>query len=57
MATNSNWTVIFDDKKSSKIMELKQELDTLSMIVLFGLNLNFLIYGLFNMELQLLLTK
>ena len=53
MATSANWTVVFEDKKLLK----KILLPTIYQMILFGLILNFQIFGLFSMELQLLLMK
>jgi hypothetical protein len=50
MATNSNWTVIFDDK-----LIIKQKGDQLELVILFlmmrfGRKVNLQISGQFNME-------
>jgi hypothetical protein len=51
MATNANWTVVFEDKIIIKNYDLKELMKVLViklMMILFGINLNFLIFGLFN---------
>jgi hypothetical protein len=49
MATNSNWTVVFDDKLIIKQKGDQLELVILLMMMRFGLKVNFQISGQFNM--------
>ena len=57
MATNANWTVVMDDKMIIKQSEQKL-VTLLMMIILFGMILNFQIYGQFiSMALLILLMK
>ena len=55
MATNANWTVVFEDKIIIKNMLKELEGVYKLMMMLFGINLNFQIFGLFNMEHLILL--
>jgi hypothetical protein len=60
MASKGNWTIVFDDK-----LIIKNHAEGASegvgykllMMMLFGMILNFQIFGLFNMEILLLLMK
>jgi hypothetical protein len=49
MATNSNWTVVFDDKLIIKQKGDQQELVILLLMMRFGLKVNLQIFGQFNM--------
>jgi hypothetical protein len=57
MATNANWTVVFDDYVIQKNVGDGAGGGYSIMMLLFGLNLNFQIYGLFNIKPKLLQMK
>ena len=59
MAAKGNWTIVFDDKLVIKNYAegASEGIVILLMMMLFGMILNFQIFGPYNMEHQILQTK
>ena len=59
MATNANWTIVFDDKCVIKSYAegASKGVGYVFLMILFGVILNFQIFGLFNTEHLHLLMK
>lgn len=57
MATNATWTVVFEDQTVIKQTGDAAKTGYIINDDVFGINLNFQTFGLFNMVLQILLMK
>jgi hypothetical protein len=59
MASKGNWTIVFEDKMIIKnhAEGASEGIGYVILMILFGINLNFQIFGLFIMVLLILLMK